>query len=67
MISGIADAKYGNATSGLIIIERKAGVSPLQLSASMVGGGNTINVQKGFKLPKKMGKPEPFLGLPQLQ
>lgn len=55
VISGIADAKYGNATSGLIIIERKAGVSPLQLSASMVGGGNTINVQKGFKLPQKWG------------
>ncbi|WP_315499381.1 TonB-dependent receptor domain-containing protein [Capnocytophaga gingivalis] len=55
VISGIADAKYGNATSGLIIIERKAGASPLQLSASMVGGGNTINVQKGFKLPQKWG------------
>lgn len=52
VISGIADAKYGNATSGLIIVERKAGVSPLQISASMVGGGNTISAQKGFKLPK---------------
>jgi putative tonB-dependent receptor len=55
VISGIADAKYGNATSGLIIVERKAGVSPLQISASMVGGGNTISAQKGFKLPKNWG------------
>jgi len=55
VISGIADAKYGNATSGLIIVERKAGVSPLQLSASMVGGGNTLSVLKGFKLPRNWG------------
>ena len=55
VISGIADAKYGNATSGLIIVERKAGVSPLQLSASMVGGGNTLSALKGFKLPRNWG------------
>ena len=55
VISGIADAKYGNATSGLIIVERKAGVSPLQLSASMVGGGNSLSAIKGFRLPGNWG------------
>jgi len=55
VITGIADAKYGNATTGLVVIDRKAGVYPLQVSASMIGGGNAVSVNKGFKISDKVG------------
>lgn len=55
VITGIPDAKYGNITTGVVLIDRKAGASPLQISASMVGGGHSVSIGKGFHLPKKWG------------
>ncbi|MDO4228359.1 MAG: TonB-dependent receptor [Capnocytophaga sp.] len=56
VISGIADAKYGNATTGLVIIERKAGIHPFQVDAKLQGGGQSISVGKGLQLSPKAGK-----------
>lgn len=55
VISGIPDAKYGNITTGVVLIDRKAGASSLQISASMLGGGHSLSIGKGFHLPKKWG------------
>lgn len=56
VITGIADAKYGNATTGLVIIERKAGIHPFLIDAKLQGGGQSISVGKGFQLSPKIGK-----------
>lgn len=55
VITGVPDAKYGNVTTGVIIIDRKAGVYPLQIAASMIGGGNSLSMNQGFKLNKNLG------------
>lgn len=56
VVTGIADAKYGNATTGLVIIERKAGAFPLQAEAKLQGGGQSLSVNKGFSLSQRAGK-----------
>lgn len=56
VVTGIADAKYGNATTGLVLIERKAGVFPLQAEAKLQGGGQSVAVNKGFLLSERAGK-----------
>lgn len=55
VITGVPDAEYGNTTSGVVIVKQKAGVYPLQITAKMLGGGNSISFTKGFKLPKRIG------------
>ncbi|MDO4880015.1 MAG: TonB-dependent receptor [Capnocytophaga sp.] len=56
VVTGIADAKYGNATTGLVLIERKAGQYPLQINGQMRGGGQSLSLNKGFLLSEKIGK-----------
>lgn len=56
VITGIADAKYGNATTGLVVIERKAGVYPFQIDAKLQAGGQSVSVSKGVQLSPKAGK-----------
>ena len=56
VITGIADAKYGNATTGLVLIDRKAGQYPLQINGQMRGGGHSLSLNKGFLLSEKIGK-----------
>ncbi|MFV0541383.1 MAG: TonB-dependent receptor domain-containing protein [Aestuariibaculum sp.] len=55
VISGIPDAKYGNLTSGVIKINRKAGVTPYRVSANIRGGTTSVSFGKGFKLNDKWG------------
>lgn len=55
VISGIPDAKYGNLTSGLIKINRKAGITPLTMSTSIRQGNTAVNFGKGFKLGNDLG------------
>lgn len=56
VITGVADAKYGNATTGLVVIERQAGISPLRATAQIQKGGQSVSVDKGFQLPSNLGK-----------
>ncbi|MCH4552350.1 TonB-dependent receptor [Aestuariibaculum lutulentum] len=55
VVTGIPDAQYGNLTSGLIKINRKAGVTPYRLSANIRQGNSAVSIGKGFKINDKLG------------
>jgi len=55
VITGIPDAKYGNLTSGLIKINRKAGITPYRISANVRQGNTSVSIGKGFKISDKLG------------
>lgn len=55
VIQGVASAEYGELTDGAIIIERKAGKSPLQLTTNLNAASTNYSLNKGFNLPYKLG------------
>ncbi|MDN3593507.1 carboxypeptidase-like regulatory domain-containing protein [Zunongwangia endophytica] len=55
VIAGIPDAEYGNLTTGLIKIDRKAGVSPYRVMASLRQGTTQVSLDKGYNLGEKAG------------
>lgn len=55
VIQGVANAEYGELTDGAIIIERKAGKSPLQFTTNINAGSYNYSINKGINLPKKLG------------
>ncbi|WP_293309479.1 TonB-dependent receptor [Pedobacter sp. UBA5917] len=55
VIQGVASAEYGELTDGAILIERKAGKSPLQFTTNINAGSYNYSLNKGFNLPGKMG------------
>ncbi len=55
VISGIPDAKYGNLTSGVIDITRKAGASPYHINANIRQGNTSLSLRKGYGLGKQLG------------
>ena len=55
VIQGVASAEYGELTDGAIIIERKAGKSPLQFTTNLNAGAINYSLNKGFNLPFKLG------------
>ncbi|RZL02625.1 MAG: Plug domain-containing protein, partial [Pedobacter sp.] len=55
VIQGVANAEYGELTDGAIIIERKAGRSPLQFTTNLNAGSYNYSLNKGFNLPRKLG------------
>ena len=55
IITGIPDAKYGNLTTGLIKINRKAGITPYRVSANIRQGNTSASIGKGFKISDKLG------------
>ncbi|MFO7844552.1 MAG: TonB-dependent receptor, partial [Bacteroidales bacterium] len=50
VVSGVPSAKYGNITSGAIIINRKAGYTPYHFSFNSTPTSYQLGVNKGFKL-----------------
>ena len=50
VIQGIPSAKYGDLTSGLVLITTKIGSSPYRVSASIRDATSELNLTKGFKL-----------------
>lgn len=50
VIQGIPSAKYGDLTSGLVLITTKVGNSPYRVSASIRDATSELNVTKGIKL-----------------
>ncbi|MCB2196930.1 MAG: TonB-dependent receptor [Bacteroidetes bacterium] len=50
VVSGVPSAKYGNITSGAIIIKRKAGYTPYHFSFNSTPNSYQLGVNKGFKL-----------------
>ncbi|MEI2274150.1 TonB-dependent receptor [Sphingobacterium sp. ML3W] len=55
VIQGVASAEYGELTDGAILIERKAGNSPLHFSTNINDGSRNYSLNKGFSLPKNFG------------
>jgi len=50
VIQGIPSAKYGDLTSGLVLITTKVGNSPFRVSASIRDATTELNITKGLKL-----------------
>ncbi|MBW1658295.1 TonB-dependent receptor [Flavobacterium quisquiliarum] len=50
IIQGIPSAKYGDLTSGLVLITTKVGNSPYRVSASLRDGTSELNLTKGIQL-----------------
>ncbi|MGE0092642.1 MAG: TonB-dependent receptor plug domain-containing protein, partial [Bacteroidales bacterium] len=55
VIAGVPSAKYGNITSGTILINRKAGYTPLYTSINLNPTSYQVGASKGFKLAKGNG------------
>jgi len=55
VISGVASPKYGNLTSGAILVQSKVGRSPLLLSANLNPTTYQFAATKGFQLKNKLG------------
>lgn len=52
VVSGVASAKYGNITSGAVLIKRKAGYTPWRASFNSNPTSYQGGINKGFKLNK---------------
>jgi outer membrane receptor for ferrienterochelin and colicin len=52
VVTGVASAKYGNITSGAVIVTRKAGYSPLNVSFNTTPTSYQTSASRGFKLEK---------------
>lgn len=50
VIQGIPSAKYGDLTSGLVLITTKVGNSPFRVSASLRDATSELNLTKGYNL-----------------
>lgn len=50
VVSGVASAKYGNITSGAVLIKRKAGYTPWRVSFNSNPLSYQGGINKGFKL-----------------
>lgn len=55
VIQGVATAKYGDYTSGIVNIIREAGNSPLRARLNNTKGLVNSSLSKGFKLPGNAG------------
>lgn len=55
IINGIPSVKYGNLTSGAILIKSKAGLSPWTIRTKIDPLNKLIYAGKGFKLPGNTG------------
>ena len=52
VVSGVASAKFGNITSGAVIIKRKAGYTPWRVSFNSNPTSYQGGINKGFRLNK---------------
>lgn len=50
VISGVASAKYGNITSGAVLIKRKAGYTPWRASFNTTPESYQAGINKGFRM-----------------
>jgi len=55
VVQGIASAKYGDLTSGLITIQQKNGKTPYRAYLALREGTQEYNFNKGFKISDKFG------------
>lgn len=55
VISGVASARYGDYTTGVVIINRQAGITPWRVNFRTNEGTQNIGINKGFKLSPSLG------------
>lgn len=55
VISGVASAKYGDYSTGVVIINTQAGITPLRASIRTNEGTQNIGFNKGFNLGPALG------------
>ena len=55
VISGVASPKYGDITSGTILVKSKVGRSPLTISANLNPSSYQFSLNKGIQLKNKFG------------
>ena len=55
VITGVASAKYGNLTSGTVMVTRKAGQTPFSISLNLTPTSYQAGLSKGFALGSKGG------------
>ena len=53
VVQGVASAKYGDMTSGLVLIQTKVGETPFRASISMRDATTEYNLSKGFKISNR--------------
>ncbi|SCC61160.1 TonB-dependent Receptor Plug Domain [Chitinophaga costaii] len=55
VVTGVAGARYGDYTTGLVIVNRQAGITPLRISARTNEGTQNLGINKGVQLSPRMG------------
>lgn len=55
VVSGVASAKYGDYTTGVVIVNRQAGITPWRVSIRSNEGTQNFGVNKGFKPKGNLG------------
>lgn len=55
VISGVASARYGDYTTGMVLINRQAGVTPWRASVRSIEGSVNAGINKGFTLSPSLG------------
>lgn len=55
VVQGVPSVKYGDLTSGLVIVEQKAGYSPYKFYTSLRDGASEYGFTKGFRLSETAG------------
>ncbi len=55
VISGVASAKYGDYNTGVVIINRQAGITPFRVSMRTNEGTQNIGMNKGFNVSPTLG------------
>ncbi len=55
VISGVASARYGDYSTGVVIINRQAGITPLRASVRANEGTQNFGVSKGFAVSPALG------------
>lgn len=55
VVSGVASARYGDYTTGVVIINRQAGVTPWRVSIRTNEGTQNVGINKGFRINPTLG------------
>ncbi|MCD2422056.1 TonB-dependent receptor [Niabella pedocola] len=55
VVSGVASARYGDYSTGMVIIDRQAGVTPWKLNLRNNEGTQNVALTKGLRLSPRLG------------
>ncbi|MFY0255509.1 TonB-dependent receptor domain-containing protein [Chitinophaga sp. 30R24] len=55
VVSGVASARYGEYTTGLVVVNRQAGLTPLRVTVRTNEATRNIGINKGYALSPAIG------------